>query len=181
MSDLGTFDDPAEQPDEIDSKPDDTETVSNPFSVGDPVMDATQGRSMVVLEARDQTVAEWSEANSYDLTDNYGNQKFDVSPDEPVVKCAFTSNVKSEPSRSYTYPVSRVRLIDSHNADDGRRIGDRVVVELLESLFGAALDADHTVDASAVSALAGEAGVDSELVKEAAEVADASRLTAESE
>lgn len=108
------------------------------YHIGDPVMDAAQGRPMVVLEAPDQTVAEWSDANGYDLLGNYANSKFDPSPDEGVVECVYVSDVRSEPSKTYTFPVSRVRLIDVHHADDGRRVYERAVRGFLAALFAMA-------------------------------------------
>jgi len=173
MSDLENFDADA------GVTTDDEQPTTNPFQTGDPVMDATQGRPMVVLAAREETVAEWSDANGYDLMDNYGNKKFDPTPDEFVVECVYVSDLRSEPSKSYTFPTSRVRLIDAHHADDGRRVGDRVIVDLLESLFGAAIDFEHTPDVDAVSTLIAEAGVGDELQEVASELAKASRIKAE--
>jgi len=105
------------------------------FHIGDPVMDAAQGRPMVVVSTPDQTVGEWSDANDYDLTDNYANSKFDPVEGEAAVECVYVSDVRSEPSKTYTFPESRLRLIDVHHADDGRRLYDRVVVDVLEQLF----------------------------------------------
>ncbi|MFW6152999.1 MAG: hypothetical protein ACOC42_01430 [Halobacteriota archaeon] len=105
-----------------------------PLKVGDPVMDAAQGRPMVVLETPGETVETWSQANNYDLTDNYGNSKFGVDPDEPVVVSRYVSDVSSDPGKTYTFPRSRLRLIDVHHADDGWRIYDRIAFDILESM-----------------------------------------------
>ena len=137
--------------------------TDNPYHIGDPVMDAAQGRPMIVLDAPDETVAEWSDANNYDLTDNYANAKFGCHEDEAVVECVYVSDVRSEPSKTYTFPASRVRLIDVHHADGGRRVYERVVRGFLAALFVAAHDAGefgavYTVaKASAGPALADEA------------------------
>lgn len=109
--------------------------MANPFKIGDPVVDLAQGRPMVVLEAPDETVQEWSDANNYDLTDNYANGKLGARPDGHVVRCAYVSDIRSEPSKDYTFPASRVALIDAHHADTGRRLFDRVAVEVLASVF----------------------------------------------
>ena len=154
-------------------------SVDNSYKVGDPVIDAAQGRPMVVLDAPNQTVAEWSEANNYDLRENYANSKFDAAADEFVVRCAYVSDVRSEPSKDYTFPVSRVRLIDAHHADDGKRVADRVAVDLLERLFGAALDCDHTPTVADVAALVAEAGVDDEVASLGQELAEADRLSSD--
>jgi hypothetical protein len=105
------------------------------YHIGDPVVDCAQGRPMVVLDVPDHTVASWSDANGYDLLSNYANSKFDPAPDEAVVECVYVSDVRSEPSKTYTFPVSRVRLIDVHHADDGRRVYERAVRGFLAALF----------------------------------------------
>jgi len=142
--------------------------VSNPFHIGDPVMDAAQGRPMVVLDVLGQTVAEWSEANNYDLMENYANSKFDPTPDEGVVECVYVSDVRSEPSKTYTFPASRIRLIDVHHADDGRRVGSRAVRAFLVDVF-AAVNADTAHDVKQIGHLAGYGSV----VDEALEFAKA--------
>jgi len=115
--------------------------VDNPYKTGDPVVDLAQGRPMVVLDAPAETVREWSDRENYDLTDNYANAKLGARDDEAVVRCAYISDIRSEPSKDYTFPTSRVALIDAHHADDGRRLYDRVAVEILENLMvGAEMD-----------------------------------------
>lgn len=146
--------------------------TNNPFRIGDPVMDAAQGRAMVVLDAPDQTVAEWSDANGYDLLENYANSKFDPEPDEPVVECVYVSDVRSDPSKTYTFPVSRCVLIDAHHADDGRRVYERAVRDVLEAMFLAAFEWDHTPSPSDIGATAGEAGYSNDIINEAHELAD---------
>jgi hypothetical protein len=113
------------------------------YHIGDPVMDAAQGRPMVVLDVPDHTVASWSEANGYDLMENYANSKFDPAPDEAVVECVYVSDVRSEPSKTYTFPVSRVRLIDVHHADGGRRVYERAVRGFLTALFAVADESEE--------------------------------------
>ncbi|WP_435065909.1 hypothetical protein [Halobaculum sp. EA56] len=146
------------------------------FRIGDPVMDAAQGRAMVVVATPDQTVAEWSEAEGYDLLDNYANSKFDPAPDEPVVECVYVSDVRSEPSKTYTFPASRCRLIDVHHADDGRRLYDRVARDVLEALFRVAAASDMASSAEAVYDVASHAtlgsALDEDVVEEAFELAE---------
>jgi hypothetical protein len=158
---------------------DETIDVQQPYQIGDPVMDAAQGRAMVVVAAPDQTVADWSDANGYDLQGNYANGKFDPADDEAVVECVYVSDVRSEPSKTYTFPVSRVRLIDAHHADDGRRVADRVRVDLLADLMAAAAEfADDEISPDAIMAVARHAGIDADTTDEAREVADAATLEA---
>jgi hypothetical protein len=158
---------------------DTTADVQNAYQIGDPVMDAAQGRPMIVLDAPDQTVAEWSDANGYDLQENYANGKFDPAPDEAVVECVYVSDVRSEPSKTYTFPVSRVRLIDAHHADDGDRVAERVRLELLGDLMAAATDfSDDGISPEAIMAVARHAGIDDETTDTARELAGAETLEA---
>ncbi len=93
-----------------------------------------------------QTVAEWSEANNYNLLDNYGNSRFDATNDDRVFDVVYCSNLKSRPSKTYAYPESRLGRIESETADAGRQVADRVVVTVLEKLFErAATDDDGAV------------------------------------
>lgn len=126
----------------VDPHPRHPDADALPFRIGDPVMDAAQGRPMVVLDVPPQTVAEWSGDTGYDLTENYGNQKFGVHPNEPVVTCRYVSDVSGDPGKTYTFPQSRLRLIDVHHADGGRRVYDRVAVDVLRAVFVAAFKQD---------------------------------------
>ena len=146
---------------------------ANPYRRGDPVMDAAQGRAMIVLDAPEQTVAEWSDANNYELTENYANSKFAASEEEYVVECVYVSDVRSEPSKTYTFPASRLRLIDAHHADGGRRIGSRVIQDFTIEFFRLCLQRNEQVEAEWVRESLKEIGVDADLVDEAYEVADA--------
>ena len=141
------------------------------YQTGDPVIDLAQGRPMLVIDAPDVTVAEWSERNGYELLDNYANGKFDPDAEEAVVECVYLGDVRSEPSKTYTFPVSRVALIDAHHADDGRRIADRVAVQTLERLLRAIVEANVRV----AVAHAAEEWFDADLVAEAQELADVTR------
>lgn len=140
---------------------------------------------MIVVDAPDETVAEWSDANDYDLVGNYANSKFQPDPTEGVVECVYVSDVRSEPSKTYTFPVSRVALIDVHHADDGRRLYDRVVVDVLDRLFQTARRAsgddywevrDPVTVVETVARWALE-GQEDDRVDEAIEPADAATLS----
>lgn len=152
----------------MEDQTDDSNAVQNSYQIGDPVVDLAQGRPMVVLDAPDTTVAEWSDANNYDLEGNYANGKFDPTPTEAVVECVYVSDVRSEPSKSYTFPVSRVCLIDAHHADDGERIAERVRMDVLEALFRACPGEQSQ---GTLRELCREAGVSEETVMVAAELA----------
>lgn len=152
----------------------------NPYAIGDPVMDCAQGRPMVVIGAPEQTVAEWSDANDYDLTENYGNAKFGASDEHYVVECVYVSNVQSEPSKTYTFPASRVRLIDAHHADGGRRVFERVAVEVLASVFSSMMRYEQ-LDGGDIDAVARHiGGLSPDAVDEVRELADVEQtITAE--
>lgn len=146
--------------------------TDNPFKTGDPVVDLAQGRPMVVLDAPDETVREWSDRENYELTENYANGKLDARDDETVVRCVYVSDIRSEPSKDYTFPASRVALIDAHHADGGRRVFDRVAVEVLarafESMQRYETFEEHDIDAVARHI----GGVSPGVVEEARELAD---------
>jgi len=151
-----------------DDTDDTTDAVQNPYQIGDPVMDAAQGRAMIVLDAPNMSVTEWSNHNGYDLEGNYANAKFNPDPYEAVVECVYVSDVRSEPSKSYTFPVSRVVLIDAHHADGGARIADRVTEQVLEGLF-ANLAGDGSDEF--IATLANDAGINAETIDRARELA----------
>jgi len=118
------------------------DSSAQPYHIGDPVIDLAQGRPMVVVDAPEQDVAGWSEANNYNLLENYANSRFDPKKSEPVVECVYVGDIRNEPSRSYTFPVSRCKLIEVHHADDGRRLADRIAAELVEDVLEAAAAVD---------------------------------------
>ena len=120
----------------------DGDSSAQPYRIGDPVIDLAQGRPMVVVDAPQQDVGDWSEANDYDLTDNYANSRFGPKLSEPVVECVYVGDIRSEPSKTYTVPVSRCKLIEVHHADDGRRVADRIVATLVEDILEAAAAVD---------------------------------------
>ena len=122
-----------------DAVKDDT---AQPYRIGDPVIDLAQGRPMVVVNAPQQDVAGWSQANDYNLLENYANSRFDPKRSEPVVECVYVGDIRNEPSRSYTFPVSRCKLIEVHHADDGRRVADRIAATLTEDILEAAAAVD---------------------------------------
>ena len=120
---------------------------TQPYRIGDPVIDLAQGRPMVVVDAPQQDVGDWSEANDYDLTDNYANSRFGPKLSEPVVECVYVGDIRSEPSKTYPLPDSRCKLIDVPHADDGRRVADRIAATLAEDILeaAAAVDGDPAV------------------------------------
>lgn len=116
--------------------------------VGDVALDKTQGQPVHIVEDTGQSAAEWSEANGYDLESNYGNSRCETGPEDHVYEVVYCSNAKSEPSKTYPMPESRLLRIETEAADNGRPVADRVVVDVLEQLFDLAmiLDEDWAVE-----------------------------------
>jgi len=56
------------------------------IQVGDVCLDLTQGRPVHVVEDLQQTAAEWSEANNYELCENYGNDRLEGPPVDRVTR-----------------------------------------------------------------------------------------------
>ncbi len=144
------------------------------IKLGDVCLDLAQGRPVHVLADTGQTVAEWSEANNYNLLDNYGNSRFGTTNDDLVFDVVYCSSLKSRPSRTYAYPESRLGRIESEAADAGRQVADRVVVTVLTELFERAA----TDDEGAVTVLeryATDIGYEDEAA-EARELAEVDRI-----
>lgn len=139
-----------------------------PLGVGDVALDLAQGRPVHVIEATGQTAAEWSDANDYELTENYGNGRLGASDDDRVFEVVYCSNAKSEPSKTYAMPESRLLRIETEAADDGRPVYQRAVRDTLEALFGQYIgeDGESTFTTAATECF----GV--EIVDEAKELAD---------
>lgn len=143
-----------------------------PIGVGDVCLDLTQGRPVHVVEATGQTVQEWSDANDYDLADNYGNARCGTTADDMVFEVVYCSSAKSQPSKTYAMPEPRLMRIETEAADEGRPVYQRVVRDVLEDLF---LDATNSVDPDAYEEFLHETALrnyGSTLVEEARELAD---------
>lgn len=135
-----------------------------PLGVGDVALDLAQGRPVHVVAATSQTVDEWSDANNYRLVENYGNDRLGAASDDLVFDVVYCSNAKSEPSKTYAMPESRLLRIETEAADDGRPVYQRAVRDVLTTVF------IETDDADLIAAL--EMGYGETLVDEALELAD---------
>jgi len=151
--------------------------MSNPIQVGDVCLDLAQGRPVHIVEDLQQTAAEWSDANNYKLCENYGNDRLGATDDDAVYEVVYCSNAKSEPSKTYAMPESRLLRVETEAADGGRPVADRAARNVLESLFAAAHH-DDAPDTDALKTLAYSAGIEMALVDEAAELADVERTVA---
>lgn len=139
-----------------------------PIGVGDVCLDLAQGRPVHVIEATGQTAAEWSDANNYELTENYGNHRLGATDEDRVYEVVYCSNAKSEPSKTYAMPASRLLRIETESADGGLPVYQRAVRDTLESLFLELGDTD--VEPDLTTAATEQFGV--ELMDRAKELAD---------
>jgi len=131
--------------------------MAEDIQVGDVCLDLAQGRPVHVLADTGQTAAEWSDANGYDLLDNYGNSRFDAASDDRVYDVVYCSSVKSEPSKTYAFPESRLLRVETEADDDGRTIYERVAFDVLVELFDAAYRSGSDATLSTLEALAQDA------------------------
>lgn len=145
------------------------------IGVGDVALDLAQGRPVHVIEATGQTAEEWSEANSYSLRENYGNSRLGTTSDDRVYEVVYCSSAKSEPSKSYAMPESRLLRIETEAADNGLPVYQRVVRDTLAEVFETLQDNEmgHRVDGLA-GLLAARYGDD--LVEGARELAEVEQL-----
>jgi hypothetical protein len=153
--------------------------TDEPIRVGDVCLDLTQGRPVHVLEDCHQTAAEWSDANNYELCENYGNDRLGASDDDAVYEVVYCSNAKSEPSKTYAMPESRLLRIETEAADadsDGRPVAKRAQRATLAALYGAAMDTDVDYDDPVEFVDFLTQAMDDDLVLEARELAEADRL-----
>jgi hypothetical protein len=139
--------------------------------VGAVALDLAQGRPVHIVEDTGQTAREWSDTNDYELTDNYGNGRLGASDADRVFDVVYCSNAKSEPSKTYAMPESRLLRIETEAAtDDGRTVDERITVDLLEALFNAAYRSENDQALSTLTALADDA-VGRDLTTEGCELA----------
>jgi hypothetical protein len=147
-----------------------TDATDMPIGVGDVALDLAQGRPVHVVTATGQTAAEWSDANNYDLVENYGNGRLGASADDRVYDVVYCSNAKSEPSKTYAMPASRLLRVETEAADDGRPVYQRAVRDTIETLL---LEARASRRQAIIDLATPAFGND--LVTEAAEIADVER------
>jgi len=141
------------------------------IQVGDVCLDLTQGRPVHVVEDLQQTAAEWSEANNYELCENYGNDRLGTDDDDAVYEVVYCSSAKSEPSKTYAMPESRLLRIETEAADDGRPVADRIAVDILTDVFGL-MERRPAFSEGDIEAVAGNVDVHPDAVDEARELAD---------
>lgn len=145
--------------------------------LGDPVIDQANGRAMVVVEDHDETAAEWSDRNNYDLTENYGNERCGTTDTDRVYECIYVASLQSEPSKTYAFPESRLgRPAYERASDTYGRIYDAVARDILERLFAVSEGEFEGKQRVAIGTAARHAGIDDAVVDEARELAEVDPL-----
>lgn len=154
--------------------------LADDFRLGDVCVDLATGRSVQVVGLPNQTVAEWSGDNDYDLLDNYANERTRARPNDPVVECVYVSSVQSEPNGprgasegGYTFPSSRLARVTVESVNGVRRPYDAIAVDVLRGLFKTAMTAEWDAMVDDLESLArGGVELDDDVVAEARELAD---------
>jgi hypothetical protein len=162
-----------------------TDLLADDFRVGDPVIDLATGRAMVVVDVPGETVAEWSDREGYDLTENYANERTRADPNDPVIEAVYTASVQSEPNgpRSsdeggYTFPSSRLGRPTIESIEGVRRVFDEVAVDVVRRLAVAAESDAVTTDVSGPAVLRqilAESDLERDTVHAGLELADVDR------
>lgn len=144
------------------------------IQTGDVCLDLAQGRACHVIDVHEGDAADWSEENNYEITENYANERLGATDDDRVYEVVYCNSAKSEPSKSYGMPESRLLRVETEAADDGRPVADRIRAEVLEDVFGAMMDTGH--DTEVVAGILEET-IDQGVVRESQGVAEAARIS----
>jgi len=89
--------------------------------------------------------------------------------DPEAVHC---SSAKSEPSKTYAMPESRLLRIETEAADGGRAVYERVAREALEAVFDSMYRNESLTDGDVAAVAQHVGGLDPDLVDEARELAE---------
>jgi hypothetical protein len=138
-----------------------------PTRVGDVVLDLAQGRPMLVTDQAADTVAAWHETHDYDLLGNYGNDRLGATERDTVWTCVYVGSIRSEPSKTYDFPSSRLARIEHEAATDGERVQDVIAEHVLTGLMDAAADVGGGPAPVTVEQLARDASVPERVIEAA--------------
>jgi len=154
------------------------------LQVSDVALDLTKGRPVHVVERYDGDAADWSEANNYELTENYGNSRLGASETDAVFEVVYCSSAKSEPTKTYAMPEARLLRVETEAADGGRPVRERIEIELLADVLSAILlGANHQTEEYdwVVDILRNAEDIPDEQLDVAAELADIERVMGEAD
>lgn len=148
--------------------------MNDKLRTGDVALDLAQGQPVHILENTHMTAEAWSDANNYDLLENYGNQRLGTDPTDCVFDVVYCSNAKGKPSRTYAMPESRLLRVETEKADDGPQVYQRIVREVLQNLMAALMNDNNPAPGRAddLAEAARCAGYAEDIVTQAWELAD---------
>lgn len=140
--------------------------------VGDVALDLSQGRPVQIVRAHDETVAEYTD---YDLLDNYANERLGTGPEDAVFDIVYVGSLRSQPSKVYAFPESRLSRIEVEAASDTLgRVQDEWAEQLLVTLFTVA-GRDEDGVRQGLQYLARGSGIPDDVIDRARELADVER------
>ncbi|MDL0127044.1 hypothetical protein [Halobacterium salinarum] len=144
------------------------------IKVGDVVNDLGQnGKLMQVVDKAADSVKEYREREDFDLADYKAHPLLDVSDDDTVWTCVFlTSEPTASFSGTYDYPESRLARQPVEEANqDLDRVQDALITTVLTALLETAGRDDMAASRSGLVDVASHAGVPTDLIEEAEELA----------
>ncbi|WP_254535268.1 hypothetical protein [Halomarina litorea] len=151
--------------------------MSRALHIGDVALDLAQGRPVQVMDVLDEDAAEWSEQNGYDLTENYANERLGTSPMDTVYDCVYVNNARSEPSKTYAFPESRLLRLEPEAAtDDEWPVQERLFIHYFSQLLDAAAALDDSSAVDQLLTVAGNAWFPPDLVDAARELHEAEQF-----
>lgn len=155
-------------------EPEPKDPLAHDLRPGDPVVDLATGRNLIVVRRTADRSDEFDERQSYDFLGNYGNERLRAQPADPVYECVYVAGLGSKPTKSYDFPSARLGRPRYENVDGVRRVYDEVTEDLLRRMFRVAegLELSSPDEVEVLSAIAGAAGVPTELIEEAGELAE---------
>lgn len=140
---------------------------------GDVVIDLVERGKMAVVERAAETVAEHRATEDYDIATYKAHPLLDVSDDETVWTCVYLPDKPTASfSGTYDFPESRLARIPIEEANqDLRRVQERQLVTVLETLFREARQSSKDIEFEAITAAA-ERCLPTELVDEVHQLVD---------
>ena len=140
---------------------------------GDVCIDLVERGKIFVMERAAISVRKHREREDYNIDDYKANSLLDVGNEETVWTCVYLPDKpQTEFSGTYDFPESRLARVPVEEASqDLRRSQERLIVSVLESLFGAVRRSGSEETNEIVTSVARDA-LDEDLVDEARELAD---------
>lgn len=147
--------------------------VESQIKIGDVCHDLVErGKLLIVGKAAD-TVAEYRDAENFDLAGYKSHPLLHVSDDDPVYTGVYLpKNPTTEFSGTYDFPASRLARIPVEEASEEVRPPQHGLIQLvLEMLFVAGVQ-EHDLNPKVLPEIAVDAGLDGDVVADAKELAE---------